>query len=150
MTIHACLRRRNRCVRRDFNSVVTVPTINAQLSSMHLVTKGNWLRWLVANIRRAWTKSIGPDEDDIEWCGCPNKHPCRQKQVGPPRKNEVISRHEMHRPCAFVNFFTREDGLECPQWRPTCQGRSLPELVYLDIDIRIRSVAGHDARSASP
>ena len=93
VAIHARLSRWNRSFRSDLDRVVAIATINAKFARMHRVTKRNWLHWLVPNISRVGTEPEGDHECDIERRGHASNHSRWQKQVGPPRKYEVISTH---------------------------------------------------------
>jgi hypothetical protein len=101
MAIHACLSWWNSSVRGDLNRVVTVPTVHAELPGVQRMTKRDRLHWLVPNISRLWAEPECNQEGNVQRRRHANNESCRQEQIRPTRKNEVISTHKMHRPHAL-------------------------------------------------
>jgi len=107
VTIHACLGWWNGCFRCDFNRVMAVATVDAELPCVYRVAERDGLHWLVADIGRLWTETEGNEKRDVQRRSHTEDNRCRQQQIGPPRKNEVISTHASTDFVDFVDFVKR-------------------------------------------
>ena len=93
MTVHACLRGRNRSGCGVLDRVVTVSAVHAQLTCMQAVAERHRLRRHVPDISRLWTEPPGHHEGHIQR-RCSTHHEYEwENQVGPFWEGVVVSTH---------------------------------------------------------